>query len=519
MKFSSPPGVFDIYPDASDSWKASPMWQQLERKIQDLCSVYGFQEIRTPIIEQTELFIKSTGLDTDIVSKEMYTFKDRSERSLTLRPEGTPAVLRALIEHKMTEACPVQKLFYIGPMFRYERQQAGRYRQHHQFGVEVLGVQAPEQDAELMDMLLTLYKSMGIDDCSLEINSLGDKECRKQFREALIAYLTPLEQELSKESQRRLQQNPLRILDSKEPQDLPIIEKAPSILSFLNQKSQDHFTSVQKRLDALGLSYSVNPQLVRGLDYYNETVFEAVCPSVNLSLGGGGRYDGLLKSLGGADLAGIGFATGMERILQAVVAKQEIVVKKLPPTLTLIPLGEPAKQRCLSLLQELRHNGVSSVIDYNSKKLGKAMRYANAIGSLFVLVVGDEELTSETISIKEMHTGNELSTTWGSIATLLRTKQGCPKGFSLPCGGVDEKTKENASKTNSNPLESLKQALEGQGLEEGFDFSSPFGDNQQMGNPMDMIKSFFQSMNQQNTSSDPSEEQKNPKNNNSEDKN
>ena len=321
MTIHAPTGVFDITPQAKDLWRTSAVWQHVEHVAKEVARAYGFSEIRTPTFEKVELFQRSVGDVTDIVAKEMYVFEDRGGRKLALRPEGTASVLRALIEEQSFTPLLSQRYFYIGPMFRYERPQAGRFRQHHQFGVEVFGIDAPQQDAELIAMLVDFYARLGITHLKVNLNSLGSLPAREAFREALVTYLKPMRHVLSEDSQARLEKNPLRILDSKAEEDQAIIDKAPSILEFLSLEDRTHFEEVQRILRVLGVSFDITPRLVRGLDYYQRTVFEVTSGVLGAqnSIGGGGRYDGLIKQMGGPDLASIGWGTGLERVIQALL--------------------------------------------------------------------------------------------------------------------------------------------------------------------------------------------------------
>ncbi len=410
MKYSIPPGVFDIIPnDSQEKWKSSYLWSYVEKLIREMARDYGFKEIRTPLFERSELFLRSVGDTSDIVTKEMYTFEDKGGRSLSLRPEGTAPVMRSFVENQLHHKKSVHKLFYIAPMFRYERAQAGRYRQHHQFGAEAIGNGTPEQDAELIDLLYSFYQRLGLTNLTLYINSIGTLQTRSLFREALKSFLHPYLSELSADSQTRFETNPLRILDSKDPKDREIISQAPSILNFLNEEERSHFEDLKKLLTLLKIPYKVNHLLVRGLDYYNKTVFEVVAGELGAqnSIGAGGRYDGLLSSVGGPDLPSIGFGTGIERILQTAI-NQEI---KLPgpdvPDLFIVALGQESKNVGFQLLHQLRSENIQTEMDFNTKKVGKSLQYANDIGAKFVVVIGDQELANEEIEIKEMATGNK----------------------------------------------------------------------------------------------------------------
>lgn len=408
MELKAPPGVFDIIPsDSKELWKSSYLWTWLENTMRELANRYALQEIRTPIFEKTELFCRVVGETSDIVTKEMYSFVDRGNRDLTLRPEGTAPVIRAFIEHHLGEKQGEQRLFYIAPMFRYERSQAGRYRQHHQVGVEIIGSKAPETDAELIDMAYTFYGNLGLKNLSIAINSLGNKESRQKYKDALKIYLEAHVESLSKDSQIRLEKNPLRILDSKSPEDQAIIAKAPSILDFLDEESKAHFDQTLACLKALNIPFHVNPMLVRGLDYYNKTVFEIVSTNLGAqnSIGGGGRYDGLIKELGGPDISACGFGSGMERILQALIAQNAPLPSPNTPALFLIPLSEEAKKTAFLIQKQLRTAQISVQMDSSGKKLNKAMGIANQSGAKFLAVIGDDELASKTFALKDMQSG------------------------------------------------------------------------------------------------------------------
>lgn len=423
MKYSIPPGVFDIIPhDQQDPWKNSYLWSYVERVIREVAHDYGFQEIRTPLFERTELFYRSVGETSDIVSKEMYTFEDKGGRSMSLRPEGTAPVMRSFVENQFQTIAPIHKLFYIGPMFRYERAQAGRYRQHHQFGVEAIGNHSPEQDVEVIDLLYTLYKRLGLTNLSLFINSIGEEESRQAFKQALKEYLRPLLHLLSPDSQNRFETNPLRILDSKDPRDKEVIAQAPSILDFLSEHSKTHFEQLQELLNQLGIPYQVNPFLVRGLDYYNKTVFEFVAGELGAqnSIGGGGRYDGLLASLGGPDLPSIGFGTGIERIIQTMINQGVALPESNHPTIFLIPLGKEAKNVCFSLLHSLRQEGIPAQMDFSDRKLGKMMQYADQIHATYVVVIGEQELAQQEVEVKEMATGQKIKVPLSDLSSVLR---------------------------------------------------------------------------------------------------
>lgn len=425
MKYPIPPGVFDIIPiDKQENWKSSYLWAYIEKIIRETARDFGYHEIRTPLFERTELFQRSVGDTSDIVSKEMYTFEDRGGRSLSLRPEGTAPAMRAFIEHQLHQTAPIQKLFYIAPMFRYERAQAGRYRQHHQFGAEAIGNGSPEQDAELIDLLYTLYRRLGLKNLTLYINSIGDTTSRQAFRQALKDYLTPQASHLSPDSQTRLELNPLRILDSKDRRDREIVAGAPSILDFLSEEACSHFEELKRLLNLLHIPYQVNPFLVRGLDYYNKTVFEIVSGELGSqnSIGGGGRYDGLLSNLGGPDLPSIGFGTGIERILQTAINQNAPLPKPSHPTLFLVAMGEKAKHACFKILHTLRQEGIPSEMDFSNRKVGKSLQYADQIGATYVAVIGDQELEGQEVELKEMSKGHKERVHLSALVETLKSK-------------------------------------------------------------------------------------------------
>lgn len=426
MDMKSLPGVFDILPeDQKEPWRQSHIWAYLEKVIRETAKNYGFQEIRTPILERTELFLRGVGETTDIVSKEMYTFEDKGKRSITMRPEGTAPVIRAYIEHNLNNARQLHKLFYICPMFRYERSQAGRYRQHHQFGVEVIGSAAPEQDAELIDLLYTLCATLGLKNLRVLINSIGDPASRLAYRKALQDFLFKSFDQLSADSKIRFEANPLRILDSKDPQDKEIIKNAPSILDYLTPECKEHFQGVQKFLDLLKIPYEVDPKIVRGLDYYNKTVFEIVSEELGSqnTVGGGGRYDGLVSQLGGPNVPSLGFGSGLERIIQVMLKQNVPIPTPDRALLYFIPLGQKAKETCFQLMHQLRQNGFNVQMELSDRKLNKAMQYANQIQVKFASVIGDNEIASGQAELKEMATGQTTLVQLNVLVHFLETRK------------------------------------------------------------------------------------------------
>ncbi|MCB1082616.1 MAG: histidine--tRNA ligase, partial [Chlamydiia bacterium] len=360
MSYTLPKGTFDILPHdpkKENAWKEASRWQHLETVMRALARDYGYEEIRTPIFEKTELFIRSVGETSDIVSKEMYTFEDKGNRSMTLRPEGTAAVMRAFAQHGLQQLGHHHKFFYIGPFFRYDRPQAGRYRQFHQFGIEAIGNGGPEQDFEAIELLYELYNRLGLKNLRVLVNSLGSASCREKYREALLSFLKPHLSTLSEESKVRFVKNPLRILDSKDEKEQALLKGAPSILEFLNEDNRKHFETLCALLEESHIPFEITPGLVRGLDYYNQTVFEITSDVLGAqnTIGAGGRYDGLLPAVGGPDLPCIGFSTGIERILHTMEGQNISFPEKKGPLVALIPLGEEAKKKAHTLLYSLRH--------------------------------------------------------------------------------------------------------------------------------------------------------------------
>lgn len=400
--------MFDVVPyESKEPWRMSDRWQEVEKAMRDIARLYGYREIRTPILEKTDLFTPTVGEDSDIVSKEMYTFEDRGKRSLTMRPEGTAPVMRAVVEGRLHEHPANHKLYYIASMFRYDRPQAGRYREHHQFGVEAIGDGSPRQDVELIDMAYRLYTKLGLTNLTILLNSLGNSNSRQLYKERLKEFLAPHLNELSTESQTRFVNNPLRILDSKSPKDQALLQGAPSILDCLEPACREHFEEVKRLLRLLEIPFIEKSELVRGLDYYNGTVFEVVSGNIGAqsSIGGGGRYDGLLSKLGGPSLPTFGFGTGIERILQAMQNQGITSTYTQAPALFIIALGDRAHQEGFLLAHQLRQKGVSVQMDYTTRKLSKLMSLASQCEARYVVVLGDDELTQGEVNLKELATG------------------------------------------------------------------------------------------------------------------
>jgi histidyl-tRNA synthetase len=381
-------------------------WQFLEREAHRIFQAYGFSEIRVPVVEKTDLFCRSIGETTDIVEKEMYTFTDKGGTSLTLRPEGTAPVMRSFIEHKLHAQDPVAKLYYMGPMFRYERPQKGRYRQFHQIGVEALGVEDPKIDAQILAMLCHYFEAVGIDNVELHINSLGCLECRPGYRQTLVDYLDARLEVLCSDCQRRYRTNPLRVLDCKVTACKEATAMAPSVLEHLCAACEDHFTQVKRYLTELDLSFAVNDRMVRGLDYYTKTTFEMITSSLGAqnAVAAGGRYDGLVAELGGPPMAGIGFAMGVERL---VLMKGETPLPAARPQLFLAAMGEEASRRAFLLMSALQRRGIHAEMEYAGKSLKAQMRRAGKLQARFVLILGEEELARQVAPLRDMDAGTQ----------------------------------------------------------------------------------------------------------------
>jgi len=396
-------GTRDILPTESS------MWNDVEGTARDILRLYGFAEIRTPIFELTELFARSVGEDTDIVSKEMYTFQDRDKTSLTLRPEGTAPVVRAYLEHQLYRDSQTLKLYYLGPMFRRERPQKGRYRQFHQIGAEVLGSQNPAIEAEVIEMLQLFLERVGIKESSLLVNSIGCKDCRPLFLAELKKSLASSQSLLCHDCQRRSETNPLRVLDCKVESCQPIINALPSISEFLDEQCRSHFDKFLNHLRMREISFRVVPRLVRGLDYYTRTTFEITSDVLGAqnTLVGGGRYDGLAEILDGPSTPGFGFALGLERIFLVLQTSEGM---KVPPPLQifLVPLGEVAFERAVLLARDLRREGLACLYDFESHSLKSALRLANKLGAQFVLIIGETELQSGRYQLKRMSDGKQI---------------------------------------------------------------------------------------------------------------
>ncbi|MFJ8245626.1 histidine--tRNA ligase [Peribacillus asahii] len=407
MGIQIPRGTQDLLPGQTE------IWQYIENTARELCRRYQYKEIRTPIFEHTELFLRGVGDTTDIVQKEMYTFQDRGGRDLTLRPEGTASVVRSYIENKMFghPSQPV-KLYYIGQMFRYERPQAGRFRQFVQFGIEALGSKDPAIDAEVLALAMNLYQELGLKKLKLVINSLGDSESRIAHRNALINHFEPRIGEFCGDCQNRLQKNPLRILDCKKDHDHELMKTAPSIIDYLNEESRTYFDKVKQHLTDLEIEFVEDPTLVRGLDYYNHTAFEIMSEAEGFgaitTLAGGGRYNGLAESLGGPETPGIGFALSIERLIAALQAEDVELPIEQGIDCYFVSLGDAACDYTVKLAYQLRNAGFTVEKDYLDRKVKAQFKSADRLEARYVAVLGDDELANNKINLKNMATGEQV---------------------------------------------------------------------------------------------------------------
>ena len=394
-------GTHDILPNQTKDW------QELEMQVHKTSNLYGYSEIRTPIIETASLFNRGVGEETDIVSKEMYSWEDKDKSIISLRPELTAPVVRSYIQHNLGGQSPLQRLYYIGPSFRRERPQKGRQRQFHQFGVEAIGSANPEQDAEVISLGWDILKSFGIKSLELKLSSIGSKSCRENFKSELVKYLNPFIPKLSEVSQRRLEKNPLRILDTKNKDEIEIVKSAPKIEQFYTKDDQNYFFSVQKFLNDLEIPFKTDPLLVRGLDYYTQTTFE-IC-SENLgaqdALLGGGRYNGLVGSLGGKDAPAVGFAAGMERVI--IAAKNRKKISPKIPTIYAICTNDEAMGILQNSAKQLRNIGYKVICETLRRSMRSQMREANKSNADYAMIIGDDEFNSSTIQLKDLKNGEQ----------------------------------------------------------------------------------------------------------------
>ena len=394
-------GTHDILPENSKNW------QRLEKIIHNNASLYGYEEIRTPIIEEAGLFNRGIGQDTDIVSKEMYSWVDRDKTNIALRPEMTASVVRSFIQHSLGSQSSLQRLYYMGPSFRRERPQKGRQRQFHQFGVEAIGSKNPEQDAEVIALGWDILSKTGINNLELRLSSIGSEDCRNRYRNALVKFLKPYTLQLSEVSQQRLINNPLRILDTKNKDEIDIIKSAPIIEEFYTKEDRNHFAQVKDYLKSIDIPFSLDPLLVRGLDYYTQTTFEIISNDIGAqdALLGGGRYDGLIESLGGKDTPAVGFAAGMERILLAIDSLEEN--EKMKKIIYMVCVEKDALGAVQQIAKELRKLDVNVVLETMRRSMKAQMREANKCDADYAIIIGEEEHNQKTVQVKNLNDGNQ----------------------------------------------------------------------------------------------------------------
>jgi histidyl-tRNA synthetase len=405
MLTTRPRGTNDILPGEIEKW------HYLENEMRRLCREYGYSEIRTPIFEHTELFLRGVGDTTDIVEKEMYTFIDRGKRSITLRPENTAPVVRAYLENKLYALPQPVKLFYIGPMFRYDRPQAGRFRQFHQFGVEVFGSQDPAVDAEVISMSMDFYHRLGLRNLELHVNSVGCPQCRPVLLQQLRAYFRPHLKDLCNNCRERFEKNPLRILDCKEPHCREIGKNAPTTIDCLCSACSEHFSAVKENLELMGIPYQEDRLLVRGLDYYTHTAFEIMAPDIGAqsSIGGGGRYNGLVEVCGGPPIPGIGFALGIERIILAMEQQHLPIGQPGGIDVFVVTAGQVAAGEAIRQLQKIRAAGISADKDYMSRSLKAQMKFAGKVGAKYAVIIGEDEIKQGVVAVRNMSLGEQKS--------------------------------------------------------------------------------------------------------------
>lgn len=415
MLTNAPRGTKDILPDTVGEWT------YVEQKIRDLCSRYGYREIRTPMFEHTELFHRGIGEGTDVVDKEMYTFKDRGDRSITLRPENTASAVRAYLQNKLYGDSSLTKLFYIGSMFRYDRPQAGRMREFHQFGIEALGEENPAVDAEVILLAVDFLRSLGLKDLELSLNSVGCPSCRPVYRKALQDYFRDKLDDLCEDCKDRFDRSPLRILDCKVDADKPFMKDAPRITDCLCDTCQDHFRMVQEYLSHAGISFQLDPRLVRGLDYYTKTAFEIKYAPLGAqsAVAGGGRYDGLIEEIGGKPTPAVGFATGLERVLLALEKQGLLPEQERKTDGFVIALGDAAQFPAFGLLEKLRQAGLKAGMDYAGRSMKAQMKQANKAGARYALIIGEEEVKESCVQLKNMATSEQQKVSFDNIVEKL----------------------------------------------------------------------------------------------------
>ena len=416
MLTNAPRGTKDILPDTVGDWN------YVEGEIRELCRRFGYSEIRTPIFEHTELFQRGIGEGTDVVDKEMYTFTDRGERSITLRPENTASAVRAYIQNKLYAQSNLVKLFYIGSMFRYDRPQAGRMREFHQFGVEALGEANPAVDAEVILLAMNLLEGLGLKDLELSINSVGCPKCRSKYRTMLQDFFRDKLEDLCEDCRSRFERSPLRILDCKKDSDKPYMADAPKITDCLCEECAEHFAKLKELLTSAGISFTHDPRLVRGLDYYTKTAFEIKYPPLGAqsAVAGGGRYDGLIEEMGGNPTPAVGFATGLERLLLALESQNLLPEKNRSVDAYVVALGETAQAEGFKLLNSLRQQGLSAAMDFAGRSMKAQMKQANKLGAKYSVILGEDEISEGVVMLRSMEDSSQAKVPMNQVAEKIK---------------------------------------------------------------------------------------------------
>lgn len=416
MLTNAPRGTKDILPDTVGDWN------YVEGEIRELCRRFGYSEIRTPIFEHTELFQRGIGEGTDVVDKEMYTFTDRGERSITLRPENTASAVRAYLQNKLYAQSNLVKLFYIGSMFRYDRPQAGRMREFHQFGVEALGEANPAVDAEVILLAMNLLEGLGLKDLELSINSVGCPKCRSKYRTMLQDFFRDKLEDLCEDCRSRFERSPLRILDCKKDSDKPYMADAPKITDCLCEECAEHFAKLKKLLTSAGISFTHDPRLVRGLDYYTKTAFEIKYPPLGAqsAVAGGGRYDGLIEEMGGNPTPAVGFATGLERLLLALESQNLLPEKNRSVDAYVVALGEKAQAEGFKLLNILRQQGLSAAMDFAGRSMKAQMKQANKLGAKYSVILGEDEISEGVVMLRSMEDSSQAKVPMNQVAEKIK---------------------------------------------------------------------------------------------------
>ena len=416
MLTNAPRGTKDILPDTVGDWN------YVEGEIRELCRRFGYSEIRTPIFEHTKLFQRGIGEGTDVVDKEMYTFTDRGERSITLRPENTASAVRAYLQNKLYAQSNLVKLFYIGSMFRYDRPQAGRMREFHQFGVEALGEANPAVDAEVILLAMNLLEGLGLKDLELSINSVGCPKCRSKYRTMLQDFFRDKLEDLCEDCRSRFERSPLRILDCKKDSDKPYMADAPKITDCLCEECAEHFAKLKELLTSAGISFTHDPRLVRGLDYYTKTAFEIKYPPLGAqsAVAGGGRYDGLIEEMGGNPTPAVGFATGLERLLLALESQNLLPEKNRSVDAYVVALGEAAQAEGFKLLNSLRQQGLSAAMDFAGRSMKAQMKQANKLGAKYSVILGEDEIADGVVMLRSMEDSSQAKVPMNQVAEKIK---------------------------------------------------------------------------------------------------